>query len=303
MTRLSPPARPRHPTEGSKVLRTHPDLRESEEGADRLIRSGAIVLFLAALALFASGCAATVTPNPVRPEGYALHRKIDEKDFKLWFAEEPDHTYSPILLTRTEIERRLEEHEYIPTAAELGLDLQTSEPLLLVIPEPLWLVEGQEISEKEREEVLFTLRERIYRYVLRQYPHPMRARYAFSPTETLTQGYRIVTLKTRITDADPGYGWIRYFVGFGAGMAQLQIEGEFLEGPHADRLLGEWSMRIVHGGYADWGLNVEVFSAPYCYKYACEEAAQRLADRLPEFLPGARPKPARDRMITDAGAR
>lgn len=247
-------------------------------------------LLSALLVVLSSGCAKPIKPDGHLVGGYESFEWRDSPELKVRLYSEPDLTFRPLLLTRDEAKRRQREGLAVPTPTMYQLDVTTSQPLLLVVDPPEWASELR-LDEEVEEKMLFTLRERLYRYSLRQYPDPVRVRYAWTPKDTGFAGYRVIHLRTRVTDFNLGNGWARYLLGFGAGSSEVQIEGELVERVPEEDLLGEFVIREGHGGYAQWGINVKVFSGTYCLKYAIEEAVDKLMKSLPDMLPGARVRP------------
>lgn len=256
-----------------------------------LLRLPALPFLLLVVLALASGCASKVRPVGQLAGGYENFNALDRKNIKIRLNEEPDRSYEPMLLSAKEKRRMVKRGEPIPTPASLGLDPATSQVLLLVIAPPQWTAKHP-FDDKRVEELSFTLRERLYRYMLREYPHPVRVRYAYAPQEGRVTGHRIVTLTSRITEVKGGNAVLRYLVGFGLGAVRVQIEGELMERTaDGEVVLGEYVMRTWHTGYAQNGLNPAVLRMGYVTKYAIEELALRLSRELPNHLIGVRQRP------------
>lgn len=233
------------------------------------------LVFLPLLILLSAGCLSPVRTTGYLSGGYAEFNAIDEEGMRL--------RVEPSLLG----ERALPE-----TVSE---DLATSRPAVFIVPEPRWMVPGVLADAPERrDDVLFTVRERFYRYLLRAYPHPVRVRYAWRPSDGLLEGYRVYTVETAVTDVHAGTPWLRYLVGYGAGAVEIQIEGRIWEGIGERRLVGESVLREWHSGYAQNGLNTQVLRVDYCLRYAAEEVILEFTPHLPRFIDGVCHLPPED---------
>lgn len=247
----------------------------------------AAVSLMGALLISSTACA-----TKIRPAGEIALRSnsfetVNQPAMRINIAQPQDQTFAPLYLSRAQIEALTENDEPVPTPTSLGIDTSTSQPLLLIIAPSEWKT-SLKMDADDREEILFTTRERMYRYLLRAYPHPVRVRWAFDPRDPLLSGYRVVTVTSRITYVGTGESFSRYLVGYGLGATSVQIEGELLEGIENKSLLGEYVVRARHGGYSQSGWNPDVFLASYCCKYAVDEAIANFTGELPAHLPGAR---------------
>jgi len=245
---------------------------------------------LSALLIFSTGCS-----TKIRPVGDIAKRSdsfttVNQPAIRISIAEPQDQTFAGLYLSKAQLTALAKSGEPIPTPTSLGLDTSTSQPLLLIIAPTEWKT-ALKMDEDDREEILFTTRERLYRYLLRAYPHPVRVRWAFDPRDPLLAGYRVVTVSSRITNVGTGESFSRYLIGYGLGATSVQIEGELMEGIDEKTLLGEYVVRGRHGGYSQSGWNPDVFLASYCCKYAVDEAIANFTGELPAHLPGARPVP------------
>ncbi|MCC5875997.1 MAG: DUF4410 domain-containing protein [Candidatus Sumerlaeia bacterium] len=238
------------------------------------------LLQISLLLLLVSGCSMSIRETGFLADGYTDFNAINEDKIQL----RVDPTLAQMADSR-------------PLLA--AGDRVTSSPAVFVISQPRWNVPGYlDDDEEAREDVLFTVRERFYRYLLRVYPHPVRARYALRADDFNIDGYRILTLETAVTDIHPGSPWLRYLVGYGAGSAEIQIEGRIIEHNGGDpRVVAEFVLREWHSGYAQSGMNTQVLRLDYCLRYAAEEAIARLTSRLPEFFPGVIYHPIEDTPI------
>lgn len=237
---------------------------------------------LAMLLFFAAGCA-----GPVQPAGYltdySSFNRIDKKTLKLDAQSDEDFSLDPYFLTGEQREELAKDGLSVPSLEADGIAEDDFRPVLFIVEKPKWLA-SYRFEEEREEDVLFTIRERFYRYLLRQYPHPVRVRYAYIPDDPVVQGYRVVSLETAITDIKPGVGWLRYVIGYGAGTTVMQLEGRLVEG---DKQLAEFAIREEHAGYPNMLLNTNVFSSTYCLKYAAEEAVGKLAPEIRKTIPAA----------------
>jgi len=233
--------------------------------------------------------------GPVRPTGYLSDyggfNTRNEEDFKVRLLAEHDHSLDGYFLTELQAKDREKSGEPVPDAETDGVDLESAQPVLFVVAAPQW-VTAQTIDAENQEKVLFTIRERFYRYLLRQYPHPVRVRYAWSPEESITAGYRVITLESAVTEIRKGNGTLRYVIGYGAGACILQLEGRLLDGGADGVPLAEFAIREEHAGYAQGFMNPRVFSDGYVLRYAAEEAIDKITCEVREMIPAARPAPA-----------
>jgi hypothetical protein len=232
-----------------------------------------------------------VKPTGTLAGGYEANDVPEATDLLLRMETEEDLTYRPLLPSRLERMKLLEDRIPFPTAEALGIDASSSETMLLVIEPVVWRSE-MKVKRETRDRLLFTTRERLFRHALRNYQHPVHVRFNVAPDDPLTRMHRTVRLRAAITDCRGGNGLARFLIGFGMGCAALQVEGELVED---GQRIGEFAVRSLHGGYAHWGSNVMVLSDAYCLRYAADAAAARLMDELPNHLPGARPRPADSR--------
>lgn len=164
-------------------------------------------------------------------------------------------------------------------------------PILFVINKPTWGAKSK-LKPSEIDDVSFTLRERLYRYILRQYGHPARVRYAYIPSDPLTKDYDVIFVDSQVTHAETGSGPMRFILGYGAGATTLQVEGSFnLKQTETTSIpLLNFAARQKHGAYPNGFMNTQVWDDAYCLKYATEAMIGKLTLKLPEVLPrGASP--------------
>ncbi len=259
-----------------------------------MIRSFALL----ALALLAAGCAGNI-----RPTGYLDdYGKLGETDTRKVFThlvEEQDDSLDGYYLTREQLRKLEKKGEPVPQAEADGVDLDSAQPVLFVVDKPVWRASTR-LKQEDEEKVLFTIRERFYRYLLRQYPHPVRVRYAWVPEDSATEGYRVVTLESAVTDVKKGNGWLRYLVGYGAGTTILQMEGRLLDGTGDTTVISEFAIREDHAGYPNGFFNPTVLSAGYCLRYGAEQAIERLTEEFRDTIPAATPAP-HDPVVASRG--
>lgn len=237
-------------------------------------------LLPALLLLMLSGCSMTIRETGFLADGYTDFNAIDESKIRL------------------RVDPALMEQAHSRPLLAAG-DRVTSSPAVFIVNPPRWnVLDHLEDDEEARDNVLFTVRERFYRYLLRAYPHPVRARYALRADDFNMDGFRVLTVETAVTDIHPGSPWMRYLVGYGAGSVEIQIEGRIVEHNGGEpRILAEFVLREWHSGYAQSGMNTQVLRLDYCLRYAAEEAIARLTSRLPEFFPGIIYHPIEDTAV------
>ncbi len=230
--------------------------------------------------VFASGCATHVVDTGYLEGGYESFNIHDEPEVKIRL----DEDFLNRVYTREDFPNTEFEDYYRNVAMR---DVPTTRSTVFVVPEPTWLIEDPYPDEPARSEsIIFTIRERIYRYLLRSYPHPTRVRYAFRRSELATLGSRVITITANVTDHKKGNGFLRYFVGWSLGKSKIQIEGEIFEGPNREHKIGEYAIRKGHAAYAQNGWNVAVIDSCYCTRYAVEEAILDFTQALPLGIEG-----------------
>ncbi len=232
----------------------------------------ALPLVMIATALILSACTSRIRDTGTLPGGYESFNAVDTPTVKIRLAagDAPDP---------------------FPAGGNGLAEEAGGQPLLFIVPPPAWKAgEDPWPEEPERlEDLLFTIRERLYRYILREYPHPARVRYAWQASDASLRGYRVLTVESAVTDYKEGNGLLRYLAGWGAGQSRLQLEGRIYEGPPGaqEGLLAEYVVRRGHGGYAQNGLNPAVLRADYTLRYAAEQAIALLTAEFPELIPPA----------------
>ncbi len=197
-----------------------------------------------------------------------------------------DFSIDQYFLTKQEMKELAKKHQNVPNAEADGIDLEAAQAVLFVVDKPIWQA-SERLTVEEEEDVLFTLRERLYRYLLRSYPHPVRVRYAYTPDDPLTEDYRVISVQSTVTDIEKGSPFLRYVIGYGAGATELQIEGRITEGVEEKNTMGEFALRERHGGYPNGFMNPSVMKPAYCLKYAAERSIERLSKGLRAEIPAA----------------
>ncbi|MBI1290387.1 hypothetical protein GC173_03990 [bacterium] len=249
------------------------------------------------------GCASKIKPvGPEMlpfPEGAEI-KEVNRKGFRLRI--ESQDSLRPFIQSE-EVQRELGRRKSEIQPPTVLADGETSRGIVFILAPPVWdspkgFHEDRERGAKDvnkdpdlalaptrEDHLLFTLRERLYRYLLRAYPYPVRTRYAYRLSDPLIQKSRMITIETRITDIKRGDAWIRYVIGYGLGQSRIQIQGEILEGLER-RKIGDFVIRRGHGGFSQSGLNPEVLMDDYALKYAIEASVRIICEELPEVLPG-----------------
>lgn len=214
---------------------------------------------------------------------------------------EEDFSWAQYILSDQQIEKHEKKELPIPDPAEDGVDIDSAIPVLFIIAEPIWIAEPN--SDRQRDQVAFTLRERMYRYILREYPHPVRVRYAWVPGESALEGYRLLEIRTAITDIKRGSGWVRYVIGYGAGAAVLQLEGQIVDitDPEREEVVAEFATRTAHAAYPQGFFNPNVIHDHYALMYAAEAGIRHLTPRLRQEIPAARLRPEAPATAAAAG--
>ena len=247
-------------------------------------------LFLfAAFSLAATACQAPVKPTSYL-DSYDQFSPVDEPESKLRYFAAEDLSLDPYLPSR-EVRRELKSDEKaVPSLKDAGLTDDDVQSVLFIVEPPLWTADA-EFKSEEKDDLLFTLRERFYRYLLRTYPHPVRVRYAFDPSDPRVKGNRLVRVESAITDIEKGSGFLRYMIGYGAGRAVVQVEGRLwgIDDEGGDLLLGEFAFREGHGAYPNGFINVDVIDPAYCVKYAIDQGLKEFTPHLRGVIPGAVP--------------
>ncbi len=238
----------------------------------RVLAGFALLLPLVLLA----GCYSKVRPTGFLDGGYQEFNLVDEDHLKMR-VDESFLEHHPAVARTLGVP-----HDPLVS----GADGYTTQAVVFIIPEPRWIAPDAYPRDPEStDEILFTIRERIYRYLLRAYPHPVRVRYAYSRHDALTRDYRVITVTANVTDFKKGIGLVRYVLGY-FGEARIQIEGEIFEGPGRERKIGEYAIRRASAGYAQSGLNPTVLRSDVVMRYAADEAITDLTQVFPRFVPG-----------------
>ncbi|MDK2971650.1 MAG: hypothetical protein PWP23_1405 [Candidatus Sumerlaeota bacterium] len=243
-----------------------------------------LLLALLPLLFLLFGCAGKLKPTGYLPD-YTEFNRYQDENFGMRIRENQDRSIDQYFLTREDIAALEKNGEPVPMLADIGITEEDVQPVLFIVPPAEWRASWEPESEEEKEALLFTIRERFYRYLLRRYPHPVRVRYAYVPDEPAVLGYRVLEVQTAITDVNPGVGWLRYVIGYGAGTTAIQIEGRIQE---EDTTLAEFAIREAHAGYPNGFINTRVFNSTYCLRYAAEEAINNLSNYFRTTIPAAR---------------
>lgn len=235
-----------------------------------------LVFQLIAGSLFLAGCGSKIIDTGFLAGGYENFNVVDKRGFKVrldddFLAAKVARDQEPILV--------------LGNGSPYIDDGVTTRPLVLILPQPEWRAEVRfEKQPAAEENILFTIRERLYRYMLRQYEHPVRVRYAYRRSDRLLQEGRLITVRTYVTHVKRGQGLLRYLLGYGLGQCYMQVEGEIFEGAREPKKIGEFAVRTAHGGYAQNGMNVAVIRDDYVLRYAAEEAVSKLTEFFPEYF-------------------
>jgi len=259
------------------------------------------------LAVLATGCASRIRNTGTElapfPEGTPL-KELRKSGY--WIRVEDPEGVRPFIHP-VDVQKQYGVRKPLPPT-QLA-DNETSRAIAFVVAPPTWTTtkgfpeDAEERAEDARnateqlkqsltreEEILFTIRERTYRYILRAYPHPVRVRYAYRESDPLIQKNRLITIEMRVVDIKRGDAWLRYTLGYGLGQSRIQIVGELFEGPER-RKVGEFVIRRGHGGFSQSGLNTEVLRDDYTLKYAAEAGLRIIWEELPKMLPGVTIEP------------
>lgn len=215
----------------------------------------------AAISIMASGCA-----TPVKNSGYLA----DYHSFDTYYDKE----------LRLDLDL-----DFLTQSPDGGAETGALAPLLFVVDRPVWIVENPWPGKPEKaDSISFVLRERMYRYLLREFPHPVRARYALRSDDPLLNNHRVIVLSPKITDTHKGSGLLRYAFGWGTGKAAIQIEGEIFGDIHRTKQIGKFAFRENHGGYSQNGFNPAVIKSDYAMKYAVEQSVREFTEILGDRL-------------------
>jgi hypothetical protein len=187
---------------------------------------------------------------------------------------------------------RVDEAAIATLCSPATADAASTTPIVFLVSQPVWRAEDALVGRpEERENVLFTLRERTYRYLLRQYPSPTRARYAITRQDSPVAGLRVLEVRLAVTHATEGSGFWRYVGGWGTGRVTLQVEGAVLDHGDNMRPIVEFAAREWHAGYAQTGFNTDVLQDDYVMRYAAEEIIASLALEIARRVPGVLGQP------------
>lgn len=231
---------------------------------------------LAALMACSAGCGSRIR-NTGFLENYTHWNAINKRNIKLGLEPQaPGFAYTPPAKVSADIP---------PPPVAVPTD-GSVKPILFIVAPAKWDAKHLGSDDpKDEGEILFTVRERFYRYLLRSYPHPVRVRYAIRTDDPLLARHRVIVVSPRVTDFKKGSGTLRYLFGYGMGKARLQVEGQIFEGLEEKKKIGEFAFRVAHQGYAQSGFNTDVLDDDYCLKYAAEEGILKLTHDMPKVLP------------------
>ena len=245
----------------------------------------ALLACLAALLL--AGCSFPVLQTGYLDD-YGSFNAVDERDVKVRLHTKEDFSLGKYLVTEERAKELEKEGLPVPDAAADGVNLSRGTPVVFVVEEPQWLAPPW--KKEHEQEITFTLRERMYRYLLREYPHPVRVRYAYSAEDPLVRNHRMLVVESAVTHTTKGSGFLRYVIGYGAGAASLQYEGRIYEGLDKKKLVAEFAARESHAAYPQGFMNLAVWQASYTLKYAAEATIRDVSGALPGIIPGIVPK-------------
>lgn len=255
------------------------------------VRTAMLTMVLASTVLVI-GCAGAVRPTGFLDD-YESFDEPNRKSLGVRLLQDEPRELDRFFPHTDEIHRAERRGESLPSPEDEGYDPEEIQPVVFVIPRPQWQAEGRLNEPEDEERVAFIVRERLYRYLLREYPHPVRVRYAWSGEERQLEGYRVLEVRTAITDVKRGSGWVRYVIGYGAGAAVLQLEGQIVDvtPDKEETLVAEFALRSAHAAYPQGFFNPRVMSDKYALMYAAEAGTRKLVPRLRESIPAARLRP------------
>lgn len=93
------------------------------------------------------------------------------------------------------------------------------------------------------------------------------------------QETRIAVLETRIAHMTRGNGLLRYFIGFGLGQSDIQVEGVLRDYKTNEEILS-FVMRYQHSGNAYQGMNPRALSGRYCLRMSIEQITITITDLI-----------------------
>jgi hypothetical protein len=147
-------------------------------------------------------------------------------------------------------------------------------PMVLYIPPVKWY-DKNDISQKLQNELGRFIQEYFYQALLMDnyYDMILTKRSYLETYESLD--YRIVTLDLAVTYIQKGSGFLRYFIGFGLGRSDIQVEGQFRQNKTDEEIMA-FTMRYQHMGNAHYALNPRALSANYCLRMSIEAVALKI---------------------------
>jgi|GEM_PF-573428 len=146
---------------------------------------------------------------------------------------------------------------------------------------PVELKTGEPVDPALEKEISTFLRDYFYQALLKETYHDM----IILSQDTLesyedTQS-RINILELFITRLSKGSGFLRYFIGFGLGQSDLQVEGRLTEKSNDKEILA-FAIRHRHLGNSYQGLNPRALSGRYCLRFSVEESALNISRMIRE---------------------
>lgn len=144
-------------------------------------------------------------------------------------------------------------------------------PQILFIAPIQWR-DDKNISPELRRELEEFLREYFYQGLLSQNYFDMILTETKNIDLYRDMDLRLVTLEAAVTRIDKGIGLLRYFIGFGLGQSDLQVEGRLVENTTREEVMA-FVMRFHHTGNAYNGWNPRALSGRYCLRMSMESVA------------------------------
>lgn len=153
-------------------------------------------------------------------------------------------------------------------------------PEMVYVAAVQWVDDGN-IEPPLKKELGNFLRQYFYHGLLRQNYFDIK----LPQTENL-QLYtenkpRLLILETAVTRIRKGSGLLRYFIGYGLGQSDLQIEGRLREEFGGNEVMA-FVMRYRHLGNAYMGKNPRASSSRYCLRLSMEAVALTVTDLMKE---------------------
>jgi len=212
------------------------------------MRTSRLLLCLLLFPLLACGCAYSIRPSGYL-DSYANFNYRDLPDLKIRSAGSPESMPSPDVIIVRDV--------------EIGVGIERVAGI---------------------REYAGLLRQKVYDRVLVQYRKSAIVTLADTDLEIYQSlGRRIYEMKVAITQLDPGSSRLRYWIGYGAGAAFIQLEGRLVD-LEANKTVCSFVVCDRNGGEPWCGFSPKGASDAYCITQSFDTLVRKLVWSIRPFL-------------------